>query len=33
MKSYLYANFTDSSINYGNYVIDYATKQFLKENS
>lgn len=32
MKSYLYANFTDSSINYGNYVIDYATKQFLKEN-
>jgi len=32
MKSYLYANFTESSINYGNYIIDYATKQFLKNN-
>jgi hypothetical protein len=32
MKPYLYANFTDSSINYGNYIIDYATKQFIKNN-
>lgn len=32
MKSYLYANFTDSSTNYGNYIIDFATKQFLKKN-
>lgn len=27
----LYANFTDSSVNYGNYVIEYATQQFLKK--
>lgn len=25
-----YANFTDSSVNYGNYIIDYATKNFIK---
>ncbi|MDY6993845.1 MAG: hypothetical protein SVR94_14755, partial [Pseudomonadota bacterium] len=27
----LYANFTESSINYGNYIIEYATRQFLKD--
>ncbi len=27
----LYANFTDSSTNYGNHVIEYATQSFLKD--
>lgn len=27
---YLYANFTDSAINYGNLIIDFATKRLLK---